>query len=181
MSETQQDVAEYIALKAIESTLKDELAKRKTALEAAIPPGDRVTGRDAQGKAMGAATHSEPSSKATVSDRAELIAWAEVNYPELLTPVLNESDMAEILPIVMEHAPHLVHAGTVGYLLSALLKEVEAGSRTVPGVELVEKPGYVTVPASKPYKELKAFMASRTADVLGIAGVEIKELEAGDE
>lgn len=181
MSETQQDVAEYIALKAIESTLKDELGKRKTALEEAIPPGDRVTGRDAQGKAMGAATHSEPSSKATVTDRAELIAWAEVNAPELLTPVLHESDMSEILPIVMEHAPHLVHTGTVDFRLSALLKEVEAGKRSAPGVELVEKPGYVTVPSSKPYKELKSYMASRTDGILGIAGVEIKELEAGDE
>ncbi|MGO1992257.1 MAG: hypothetical protein ACTH2Y_10575 [Corynebacterium sp.] len=181
MSETKQDVAEYIALKALESTLKDELDKRKTALEAAIPPGDRVTGRDAQGKAMGAATHSEPSAKATVTDRNELIAWAEVNYPELLTPVLNESDMSEALPIILEHAPHLVRTGTVSFRLSALLKDVEAGKQVAPGVELVEKPGYVSVPSSKPYKELKAFMASRTADVIGIAGVEVKELEAGDE
>lgn len=170
----QQKATEYIALKALEATIKDELALRKKYLEKSIPPGDKVTGRWFDGRPMGAATHTEPSVKARVHDRDALTAFV----PDQVSPAISPDDAAEIIPILLEHAPHLVHESLPGYAVDALKKRVEAGEE-IPGIVVERTPGHVTVPASKPYRALKAYVAGQIGGVLELAGVKPLELEAG--
>lgn len=174
IEQNQQKATEYIALKALESVIKDALKARKEDLEASIPPGDKVTGRDSHGRPMGAATHTEPSGKARVQDK-EAIAAA---FPDQAQLAINSADAAEIIPILLDHAPHLVHESLPDFAVSALLKRAEAGEE-IPGVVVDRKPGYVTVPSSKPYRELKGFVAGQISGVLELAGINTHELEAG--
>lgn len=170
----QQKATEYIALKAYEAALKAELAARKLDLEQSIPPGDSVTGRDATGKPMGAAKHTEPSVKARVQDKDALVAAV----PDQVSPTISPDDAAEIIPILLEHAPHLVHDALPAYAVDVLLKRAEAGEE-IPGVVVERKAGYISVPSSKPYKELKAYVAGQISGVLELAGVQTRALEEG--
>ncbi|WP_417287133.1 hypothetical protein [Corynebacterium variabile] len=172
----QQKATEYIALKAYEAALKAELAARKLDLEQSIPPGDSVTGRDANGKPMGAAKHTEPSVKARVQNKEVLV----LNNMDQVTPAISPEDAAEIIPILLEHAPHLVHEELPDYAVDVLLKRAEAGEE-IPGVVVERKAGYISVPSSKPYKELKAYVAGQISGVLELAGVQTRALEAGDD
>jgi hypothetical protein len=176
IEDNQKAAREYVALKAYEAAIKAELAERKIDLEGMVPPGDSVTARDANGSPMGAVKHTEPSVKARVQDKDALVAFV----PDQVEPTISPDDASEILPILLEHAPHLVHDALPGYAVDVLLKRAEAGEE-IPGVVVERKPGYVSVPASKPYKALKVFVAEQIGGVLALAGVEQKEIEGSDD
>lgn len=145
-----------VILQQITKLIAGEIKSTKAIATDQYEKGDGKAARaeiDGVDTKLGKLSKSDPAKVATVVDYPTFQAHLRAEYPDKLETEFELGDTSEIIPVLLEHAPHLLtkHENVIpGWLESNELKR--ALSRPVPGVEVKAPVGVMsitTTPASE--------------------------------
>lgn len=123
----------------------------------AMPPGSRLTARSG-GAPIGTITMTEPSVKAKVTDKFQLLAFAQDDNPDSVVYRIEDIDAA--IKVLEEYAPDLLAPDIPDFHLANLKRRAEAGE-TIPGIELVEGRSTLQIRSEKAKGIAKEMLANQ--------------------
>jgi hypothetical protein len=151
MNELPEEV-EALALKALESEAGKRLKVSKAVIGQRYDDGDRKTFRSPIGDQpkLGMVYRTDPEPVWTVTDLDALDAHLAQDPDNLETTFEINADASELLPLLLEHAPHLVDEveRVTQAARGAAMAAAKAG-KAIPGIAKVKSGGVLTVTPDK--------------------------------
>ena len=166
MSNDMTPVEEYLILTATASAIAERRKELEPKLLDELDDGDQKR-PSVQGIPLGSLSRAVRAKVPQVTDEAAFFAHMDSVNRLGDERYLDPANTAEIVEVLLEHAPHLVSERLVvdSADREAEFKRVELGAE-VPGVELVDKPVRGSGLTPRPSKEAKARVAQALASGL---------------
>lgn len=174
MSSSMNAVEEYLILTATASAITERRKALEPTILEELADGDQKR-PSVHGIPLGSLSRAVRQKEPRITDEAAFFAHMDSVNRLGEERLLDPADTAEIVAVLLEHAPHLVSERLVvdSADREAEFKRAEMGA-DVPGVELVDKPVRGSGLTPRPSKQAKARVAQALASGL-------LALEAGDE
>lgn len=136
---------EALALQVLAGRVKQHLDLTKAEFSSSYNDGDKHTFRSPiDDRKVGQVYRTDPEPRWVISDRKALEDHLRT-FPGNLRPVVT-GDEAEVLGVLLDHAPHLIGDELDPYAVQAALEQSKAtGEPAAPGIEKVKSSGALTV------------------------------------
>lgn len=142
---------EALALQCLAGRVKKQLDLSKAEFSADYEPGEKRAFRSpVDDRKLGLIWRTDPDAQWVIVDRAALTEHL-MGFPgnrETVVQIVGSAPLEEILPVLAEHAPHLIEDVEVlrdGVVEAALAQSRDTGQPAAPGIEKRKAGGALTV------------------------------------